>query len=83
MSRWSEMQKKPRIEFKKVIFCAIMLLLPLAYLFFDAFVLVTGELFVSPDGNVPLHELMARLGSPAYQTNSVGEIAEAFFGVRP
>ncbi len=72
---------KPPLRMKMVIWPAIALLLPLAYLFFDAFVLLSAQLFdAAPSGTTYLVQLVECLGDPVFETNTPGELAEAAMG---
>ncbi|MBQ8357677.1 MAG: zinc ribbon domain-containing protein [Clostridia bacterium] len=74
-------RRKPPLRAKMVFWQAIALFLPLAYFFFDTFVLLDKSLFFSSlSGNSYLYLLMERLAGAAYETNSVSEIAEATLG---
>ena len=67
----------------RVLICPILtLLLPIVYLFFDAFVLLSERLFVEGGDPTPLRALVETLCDPLYANNSVQEIQEAWFGER-
>lgn len=74
-------KRKPPLRMKMVIWPAIALFLPLAYLFFDCFILLSEQLFFgTPSGSVYLLELMQCLSDVSFATNSLGELTEATFG---
>lgn len=70
--------RKPPLRLGMVFGQAIALLLPMAYLFFDAFAVLSDQLFLSSlSGSMNLTRLMERLSTALYAGNTVGEIAEA------
>lgn len=71
----------PALSLRMVLWQAIALLLPLAYLFFDTFILLCDSLFCfSPSGSMQLHRFMERLTGFLYETNAVSEIMELTVG---
>lgn len=77
----SKKRRKPPLRMKMVIWPAIALFLPLAYLFFDFLVLLSEGLFAAmPTGGTYLSELMRCLSDVSFATNSLGELTEATFG---
>jgi len=70
---------KISIPFKEIIWPAVALLLPLAYLFFDAVVILSERLFTA-NGAAPLPALVQKLCDPLYANNSLQELLEASFG---
>ena len=76
--RESRPARRPPLRLGMVFWQAMALLLPLAYFFFDAFVVLSDKLFLSAmSGNMNLPRLMERLCSTLYESNSVTEIVEA------
>lgn len=73
--------RRPALSVKMVFWQSIALLLPLAYLFFDTFILLYDALFYySASGSMHLHRFMERLTGLSYETNTVGEIMELTMG---
>ncbi|MBQ8717139.1 MAG: hypothetical protein IJY43_04775 [Clostridia bacterium] len=73
--------RRPVLSVKMVLWQSIALLLPLAYLFFDTFILLYDALFYySASGSMHLHRFMERLTGLSYETNTVGEIMELTMG---
>lgn len=71
----------PVLSLRMVFWQAIALLLPLAYLFFDTFILLCDSLLCfSASGSMHLHRFMERLSGLLYETNAVGEIMELTMG---
>lgn len=74
-------KRKPALRLSMVIWQALALFLPLAYLFFDAFTVLSDHLFLhSASGNMNLVRLMERLSSVLYASNSVSEVTESALG---
>ncbi len=73
--------RKPPLRLGMVFWQAVALLLPMAYLFFDAFAVLADQLFLrSLSGSMNLTRLMERLSTALYAGNTVGEITEATLG---
>ena len=73
--------RPPALSIRMVFWQGIALLLPLAYLFFDTFILLYDSLFCfSASGSMHLHRLVERLAVFLYETNTVGEIMELTMG---
>lgn len=68
--------RRSTISFGKIFWPAVALLLPIAYLIFDAYAIVAGELL---QGNA-LGELMALLANPSYESIPLGELAGSVIG---
>lgn len=73
--------RKQPLRFGMIFRQSLALLLPLAYLFFDALSVLSDQLFLnSVSGSVNIFCLMERLSAVLYAGNSVSEITEATLG---
>ena len=73
-------RRNPPLRLKMVLAQAIALFLPLAYFFFDFFVVLSDRLFEVAEGKMQLSRLVQLLCNTMYESNAVGEIAEATMG---
>lgn len=73
--------RRPPLRLSMIFWQAMALLLPLAYFFFDAFVVLSDRLFQSaPSGRLHLIDLMERLTTASYVGNTVAEVTESALG---
>lgn len=74
--------KRPPVQIKmrQVFFPALCLLLPLLYLFVDAFVLYSEALYAESEGMTLLSALMANLTDGAFASNPVSDVIAATCG---
>lgn len=73
--------RRPPIRLKMVIWQTLALLFPIAYFFFDAFVVLSDKLFLSSvSGSMNLTRLIERLCNASYAHNAVSEVTEAALG---
>ncbi|MBQ9802480.1 MAG: hypothetical protein IJW51_05365 [Clostridia bacterium] len=73
-------QRKAHISFGRVFFPALALLLPLIYLFTDAFILYSEALFVGGEGETLLARLIAQLSDAAFAANPVFDLIGVTYG---